>query len=203
MKDDQIPSLLKAKLKNGIFVEVGTWEGDFSYELLKQTDCKKVYCVDPYKHFEDSSYPDGMNMLTQEQFDSKYDTVCKRFSQFGNRVEFIRKLSNDATIQFEDESLDFVYIDGNHDCKAVLLDILSWYPKVKKGGFLCGDDVYSTDINEHDADGNVKRIWSYDYTGKPSCWGMYGTYAAVVKGKELLNYEFTIDQTQFIIQKNE
>jgi hypothetical protein len=30
---------------------------------------------------------------------------------------------------------------------------------------------------------------------------MYGTYAAVVKGKELLNYEFTIDQTQFIIQK--
>lgn len=191
----QKPSLTKAISMNGIFVEVGTWEGNFAYELLTQTECSKLYCVDPYKHFDDSIYPDAINSLTQEQFNDKYNGVCRRFSEFGNRVEFIRKTSNDAALQFKDESLDFVYIDGNHEFQSVLLDILVWYPKVKKGGFLCGDDVYSTDLNEHDADGNIMRG---DY---PVCWGKYGTYTAVVKAKAILNYEFTIEQTQFIIHK--
>ena len=43
MKPDQISSLNVAKsINNGIFVEIGTWEGDFSYELLKQTNCSKL-----------------------------------------------------------------------------------------------------------------------------------------------------------------
>jgi hypothetical protein len=199
MKPDQLPSLLKAKTTTGIFVEVGTWEGDFSYELLEQTNCTKLYCVDPYKHFEDDSYPDGMNLLTQDDFETKFTKVKQRFSGYGTRVEFIRGLSHEAARQFQDESIDFVYIDGNHEYKSVLLDILAWYPKVKKGGLLCGDDVYSTDLKEHDMNGNVLRVWGRDVTGKPDCWGQYGTYKAVVDAQAILQYKFAIDQTQFII----
>jgi hypothetical protein len=201
MKKDQLPSFECAKLVDGLFVEVGTWEGDYSYELLKHTQCKKLYCVDPYKHFEGSIYPDGMNSLTQVEFDTKYNTVCNRFSEFGDRVEFLRLNSCDAAKKFEDGSLDFVYIDGNHDFKFVLDDILAWYPKVKNGGYLCGDDIYSTNMNEHDSDGNVLRVWTRDLNGNPACWGKYGTYAALLKAKEILNFEYTIDQSQFIVKK--
>jgi SAM-dependent methyltransferase len=195
MKPDQLPSLLKAKLKKGVFVEVGTWEGDYSYELLKQTKCSKLYCVDPYKHFDDSSYPDGMNMLSQEQFDSKYDTVCKRFSQFGDRVEFIRKLSNDAASRFEDESLDFVYIDGNHKCKYVLEDLNNWYNKIKPGGIIICDDASDVDDNLRDENGDVFIRWNQ------VSFGAYGVIQACKIFTKTLNIPFFKWNNQILIYK--
>ena len=226
MKPDQAPSLEKARaIADGVFVEIGTWEGDFSYALLKHTKCKKVYCIDPYKHFEDDSYPDGMNSLSQEQFDKKYETVRARFAEFGDRVEFLRMSSVDAAVRFADESVDFVYIDGNHDYSFVLLDIMTWWPKVRVGGWLTGDDVYSTDLAEHDADGNITKHWF------ANCWGKYGTYKAIVDAAAIFSpanisnehfgspfeidspdlmpvsnvrrskFKFTIDQTQFLVHK--
>ncbi len=204
-KPDQTPSLQaaafacqrqasqrQASQKGGICVEVGTWEGDFSAALLRTTQCKKLYCVDPYKHFEDDSYPDGMNKLTQTEFDAKFETTSQRLtSEFGDRVVMVRMTSKEASVLFEDQSIDFVYIDGNHDYKAVLEDILAWYPKVKRDtGVLCGDDVVSTDLAEHNEQGNVKRVWG------PGCWGYYGTYKAVVDSK----IPFQIQGTQFKMQ---
>lgn len=204
MKLNQTPSLTVAKNipDGGIFLEVGTWEGDFSYALLKNTNCKKLYCVDPYKKFTDNSYPDGMNSLSQEEFDLKYSNVKNKFLQFEDRVEFVRTESVKASILFEDNSLDFVYIDGNHNYPNVLQDILVWYPKVKSGGYLTGDDIYSTNLNEHDDDGNVTRIWYRDSNGNPSCWGKYGTYKALVDAQKILRFNFQIIENQFIIRKD-
>jgi hypothetical protein len=42
----------------------------------------------------------------------------------------------------EDESLDFVYIDGDHSFDAVMLDLILWSRKVRKGGFVGGHDYY-------------------------------------------------------------
>jgi predicted O-methyltransferase YrrM len=42
--------------------------------------------------------------------------------------------------QFEDDSLDFVFIDADHEYQAVLQDIHHWLPKVKPGGCLSGHD---------------------------------------------------------------
>lgn len=189
MKQDQYPSFIKA---SGTCVEVGTWHGGFTEAILSKSDVKKVYCVDPYKHFTNNEYPDGMNDLSQVEFDALFNKVQTNLtSKFRQKVEFIRELSVKASSQFEDETLDFVYIDGNHDYKFVLEDLKAWHPKVKKGGYLCGDDIYSTKLDEHDADGNVKRVWS------SNCWGKYGTYKAIVDfGKE-----FEINGTQFSILK--
>ncbi len=202
MKPDQYPSLVKAQElpKGGIFVEVGTWDGDFAWALANGTDFSKIYCVDPYKHFEDESYPDGMNLLTQAEFDAKYQKAKARFEKFGDRVVFLRMTSEEAALQFADGSVDFVYIDGNHDYKAVLKDLLTWIPKVKKGGIVAGDDIYSTDLQEHDKNGNVLRIWGRDAAGKPNCFGHYGTYKALRDAQKKLGFEYFIDGTQFSIQ---
>lgn len=189
MKEDQISSY---NIANGICVEIGTWHGGFSESLLSKNVITKVYCVDPYRHFTNNEYPDGMNNLTQENFDDLFNEVKNKLTnKFGSKVEFIRELSVEASKKFDDNSLDFVYIDGNHDYKYVLADLQAWYPKIKNGGYLCGDDVYSRKLEEHDMDGNVTRVWS------PTCWGKYGTYKALVDfGKK-----FEIEETQFKIIK--
>lgn len=194
MTSNQIPSL-RVIPNNSICVEVGTCDGNFSYELLKNTSCKKLYCVDPYKHYTNNEYPDGINDLTQEEFDTLYEKTKEKLSEFGDRVEFLRMESIEASKMFENESLDFVYIDGNHEYSYVLNDIIHWYPTVKKGGFLCGDDIHSTNLGEHDASGNVRRVWNNKF------WGLYGTYKAVLDGRRYFNYNFTIDRTQFIIKR--
>ncbi|MBU3591454.1 class I SAM-dependent methyltransferase [Polynucleobacter sp. 78F-HAINBA] len=53
----------------------------------------------------------------------------------------IREKSWLAADQFQDESFDLVYIDGDHTYEGVVKDLAAWYPKVKKGGIICGDDI--------------------------------------------------------------
>jgi len=47
----------------------------------------------------------------------------------------------DAARSFNDESLDFVFIDAAHDYESVRADVRAWYPKVKTGGVIAGDDA--------------------------------------------------------------
>lgn len=205
MKQDQMPSLMKALsicTENSVFVEIGTWEGGFAEELLRYTKCKKLYCVDPYRHFDNNEYPDSMNSLAQNQFDAVFANTKNRLSKYGDRVEFIRDLSVDASHKFADNSVDFVYIDGNHEFAYVDADIKTWFPKVKTGGYLCGDDVVSYDMNEHDADGNCTKVWNRNPDGTPKGWGKYGTYPACLKNETDLGIKFTFEGTQFSYLKN-
>ncbi|WP_428559561.1 MAG: class I SAM-dependent methyltransferase [Solidesulfovibrio sp. DCME] len=48
--------------------------------------------------------------------------------------------SFEASALFDDSSLDFVYIDGDHTLEAVEQDIKAYLPKLKVGGLLIGDD---------------------------------------------------------------
>ncbi len=48
----------------------------------------------------------------------------------------------EAVADFADNSLDFVYIDGNHDFRYIAEDISEWTNKVKKGGIVSGHDYF-------------------------------------------------------------
>lgn len=58
----------------------------------------------------------------------------------GKHVRLVRLESTRAARAFEDESVDLVFIDGEHDEANVRADIQAWLPKVKPGGILSGHD---------------------------------------------------------------
>jgi predicted O-methyltransferase YrrM len=58
-------------------------------------------------------------------------------------VEFLEMMSEDAVKHIPDNSLDFVYIDANHKYDFVMLDILLWSRKVRKGGVVSGHDYFN------------------------------------------------------------
>ena len=62
-----------------------------------------------------------------------------------NRVVVLRKGSLEAVNEIEDNSLDFIYIDGNHNGDNPKNDISAWYKKMKPGGFMCGHDYKGYD----------------------------------------------------------
>jgi predicted O-methyltransferase YrrM len=78
--------------------------------------------------------------------------------------------SIEAAKQFENKSVDFVFIDAAHEYEDVQNDIEAWLPKIKTGGIIAGHDYIPTypgvmrAVNEKFGDKVDKR---YEYEG---CW---------------------------------
>jgi len=120
-----------------IGAEVGVQYGEFSKAILKGIPGSKMYLVDPYYDYAGSKNHNGRH---PEIKDVAHKTLRKY-----NGI-WIQEKSETAFNKIIDKSLDFVYIDGNHDYDFVMLDILLWQRKVRRGGMVCGHD-YQTDKN--------------------------------------------------------
>jgi hypothetical protein len=55
-------------------------------------------------------------------------------------IQLIISDSVAAASLFADESFAWVHVDARHDYDSVIADIEAWSPKVKRGGWLSGDD---------------------------------------------------------------
>ena len=117
-------------------VEIGVDEGEYTESFAKAGLI--IYGVDPWKVYEDYN-----NRENQPELDSKYDRTRIRLAPYPNG-NIIRKTSMDALADFKDNSLDFVYIDGNHQFRYVAEDLYEWTKKIRKGGIVSGHD-YDTE----------------------------------------------------------
>ena len=72
--------------------------------------------------------------------DANYRTAMRAVSEAGSRAVMLRNLSVNAANMIEDESLDWIYVDALHVEAAVLMDLKAWYPKLRPGGLMSGDD---------------------------------------------------------------
>lgn len=126
-------ALLFHELGFKVGVEVGVERGHYSKVLLRSNPDLKLFCVDPWKAY--SGYRDH---VSQERLDGFYEETKKRLT--GMNVELVRKLSLEAVADFQDESIDFVYIDGNHSFLNTVNDLYFWSKKVRTGGVVSGHD---------------------------------------------------------------
>src|SRR6185503_15716318 len=94
-----------------------------------------LHAVDSFEAWE--GVPQGQTL--RELFEIHTKPVRDRFTLWPMR-------STEAAAQFPDASLDVVFIDGDHEYTAVVADILAWWPKLKVGGFMAGDDFFMTPV---------------------------------------------------------
>ena len=57
-----------------------------------------------------------------------------------DRVTFVRGWSDAVAKQFDDESVDLVFLDADHSEEWVLRDLQAWMPKLRDGGVIAGHD---------------------------------------------------------------
>lgn len=123
------------------FVEIGSWRGKSSacmaVEIANSGLAIQFDCVDTWQgslneeiHQQD---PGVVNDTLYQEFLSNMKPVEKYYRP-------IRMPSIDAAKLYQDQSLDFVFIDAQHDYDSVKEDILAWKDKVKSGGLLAGHD---------------------------------------------------------------
>lgn len=127
-----VAELINVFAPNGIGVEIGVNEGQLSYYLLKNTNLKHLYLIDPWITWK--------GWASQEILEKRYKFCNEELPEtFPNRVTTIRKTSADASSTLND-TLDFIFIDGNHDYEYVKQDLELWIPKVKSQGLVAGHD---------------------------------------------------------------
>lgn len=91
-------------------VEIGVRDAFSSNEVISRTTIKKLYGID----IADS----GNGRKLEEETEGRYT--------------FVQGRSPDMSDMFNNDSLDFVFVDGDHSYKGCKADIEAWWPKLKR-----------------------------------------------------------------------
>lgn len=136
-------SVLDLFKKGGHGAEIGVFMGGFSRRIIKHAKPKKLYMIDPWKNMDDPGldkawYKAGSDFDMEAIHDEVVTAFAKRAAR--GQVEILRGTTADRIGDIPDDSLDYVYIDGDHRYEGVRLDLMLSLPKVKTGGLIAVDD---------------------------------------------------------------
>src|SRR3990167_11498575 len=140
---DDLPAFF-VEMGYRIGAEIGTSEGVYAEKICKAG--LKLYAIDPWKSYAD--YYGGTDHF-QKKMDRQYEEAKILLAPYDCTI--LKKTSMEALADIPDESLDFVYIDGNHDFMYVAQDLFEWSKKVKKGGVIAGHDYFYSQPRVYDS----------------------------------------------------
>jgi len=150
------------------FVEVGCLHGRSSsylgVEIVNSGKEISVDFIDPWFQYDaQRAYLDKIpDRDAYKSFLSNLSLIP------GLRHRAIRLESDEAASLYADQSLDFVFLDGDHSERAVATDLVSWFPKVKRGGVLAGHDYYFEGV--HAAVQSHFAQSGYPVEAMGNCW---------------------------------
>jgi hypothetical protein len=158
-------------------VEIGVWKGEYSEILCKANPNLHLWSVDPW---ELTAFPSKYRGMpdTQAVYDTHYEEAKACLAPYNCTI--LRLYSMEAVKQFKNESLDFVYIDGNHDFQNCTNDIVEWSKKVRQGGIISGHD-YTRQPQKYQI--HVKQVLdAYTAAYAISPWFVLGNIATHEEG---------------------
>ena len=140
-------------------IEIGSYIGEST--VVFANAFKQVISIDPYV----DNYDATDHACKHAPFEKVYERFLYNTRLFSN-IKHIRKFSDQAILDFENNSIDFVYIDGNHQYEFVKKDIENYYKVIKPYGFLGGHDYSCKAVKKAIED----TIFQIDYDFQDSSW---------------------------------
>lgn len=167
-----------------VMAEIGVWKGDFAAEVLAAAETLELYyMIDPWANLPDWNKPFN---VSPEVFNEIYHEMDLKTAFARNKRRILRGRTIEVVDEIPDESLDFVYIDGDHTLRGITIDLIKIWPKIKAGGFIAGDDFINTP-------------WQHDIRFEPTLVCPFSVYFA-----EAMNIPIVaLEHGQFLIHKNQ
>lgn len=121
------------------FVELGSWKGMsaayMAVEIINSQKDIKFDCIDIWA---DGGYlEDGTQDLFGVDLMNKF---LENTKPVAHAINAIRSDSVEASKNYADRSVDFVFVDGDHSYNGCKRDIEAWLPKMKPNSILAGHD---------------------------------------------------------------
>uniref|UniRef100_A0A7S3L567 Methyltransferase domain-containing protein n=1 Tax=Amphora coffeiformis TaxID=265554 RepID=A0A7S3L567_9STRA len=145
---DEIGSLLE-EFQFRVGAEIGVQRGLNTKELLTRwKSCETFHLIDLWA--QQKNYEDAANVDDMKQ-ESIFETAQRNLKPWESKTTFHRMLSTEAAMEFEPESLDYIYVDARHDYCGVMEDLEYYWPLLKPGGIMAGHDFKSaTEVKGQD-----------------------------------------------------
>lgn len=150
--------------------EIGVERGVFAKDLCDLNPEATIYGVDAWQ-----TYRGYLHHTSQVKLDGFYQEALARLAGCPN-WECRKMWSVDAAATFEDQSLDFVYLDGSHRLDHVIADLAAWVPKVRPGGIVSGHD-YCLRSNPTDDVHVVEAVQAWTRAYQIAPWFVLGSKA--------------------------
>lgn len=151
------------------FVEVGSYKGRSSaymaVEIALSKKSIKFDCVDTWEGSEEHQL--GQPFQDADVVNNRlYNVFLNNMSPVQGFFNPVKSTSIEASKMYQNNSLDFVFIDAAHDYDNVCADINAWAPKVKSGGIISGHDWHHLPIKKavNDTLGEVNSFGNCWYT---------------------------------------
>ena len=152
--------------RGSLFVEIGTFKGKSAvYMAEKMKDTNKIMNFFTIDIFESGEINDHSSIIDVEDL---YKEVLKNIEPVKDLVKVIKGSSHKVHEQFEDNSVDFLFIDGCHSYDCVSKDLSFWFPKVKHGGVISGHDYNESTAGVKKAVDEFFKNTAQPYDG--GCW---------------------------------
>ncbi len=121
--------------------EIGVRDGRTSLHLLKTCPALYIVCVDLFEVPSEEEMATGLYPRFEHL--PEYERRLRKVfaEKYPSRTLIIKGSSVDAATGIADGSLDFAFIDADHEEPSVRADIEAWRPKIRPGGMLLGHDA--------------------------------------------------------------
>lgn len=151
---------------NARFVEIGALYGQSSVymavNIINSGKNIKFDVIDTFRGSPEHQLGASAEDRNIVQYGTTAHIYLKNIERVKDTIRTLMMESKQAVDFYNDNSIDFIFIDGNHE--AVKEDILLWWPKVKKDGIMSGHDALFPNIKQ-DLD-EIFRDYSLHY----DCW---------------------------------
>ena len=151
-------------IENAKGIEIGIDEGNTSLFFLENHPNLTLLGIDPYAEYDDW-YPGGH--WDKAKCEYKKKLAYEKLTKFIPRWSHFAMTSDDAVNLIQDNSYDFIFIDGLHEFDQVYKDCANYFPKIKKGGIFAGHDYKGVEgvgraVNKFASEKNATVIYLPD-----------------------------------------
>lgn len=124
-------------------IEIGVASAWNIFNFLNNIPNVHIIGIDPYLPFYDWNSYIGSDIL-----EAQYQAALKNTEQFSERVLIVKDKSENVVDQYPDQSVDYIFVDGDHSSEAVYRDCVNYYNKVRSGGIFSGHDYGIPSVRE-------------------------------------------------------
>lgn len=162
--------------------EIGVWRGEFSEYILRNVSSITSYImIDPWANLATWNKP----LNNTRNFDRVMEEAIERIQFAKEKVSVLRGCTAEMAQHIDDNSLDFVYIDGDHTLRGITIDLITILPKVSDHGLIGGDDF-------------TRTPWQHSFEFEPTLVCPFAIYYA-----EASNYQImAAGKNQFLMKKD-
>jgi hypothetical protein len=172
-------SLNKSNIK---ILEIGTFKANYTNFLSKVFKKSVIYTID-MEDVDIKKYVTLMKKNDDKFFSKIYDE--RKNNIFEKNIIFKRIDSLYLLDNFQNNSFDFIWVDGDHLSPQVQIDLFSSLKLIKKDGFILCDDVIKNNYKNEYVDNSsfktieyltnkklittyfiIKRVWKENHNAK-------------------------------------